>query len=163
VPFIIPKELPAAGDEGEHSLQYPVVFTLKNAPYTAWETIWRWVGGELKNTTNKAHIDKQASEILVFSTIFIYFFGTGVTTSTLSRTPVGTRSIVNTITSSKQSFFPVNAHVESIIRLLHLRIRCELSNKDHHLTADRYVRNGGRKQTLPLLRSQKTSMAPEMQ
>lgn len=62
VPFILDKEPPTTG---ENSLQYPVVFTLKNAPYTVWETIWRWVGGESRNTANKAHIEKQVGAMLV--------------------------------------------------------------------------------------------------
>jgi hypothetical protein len=62
VPFNIDKQPPTAEHDGENSFQYPIVFTLKNAPYTVWETIWRWVGGESKNTVNKVHVEKQVSE-----------------------------------------------------------------------------------------------------
>lgn len=97
VPFLINKEPPLAGKEGENSLQYPVVFTLKNAPYMVWDTIWRWVGGESKNMANKAHIDKQvsntASDPGVLSSLRI-----GTTSAALSRTSVDTRSIANTVT-----------------------------------------------------------------
>ncbi len=39
--------------------QYPVAFILKNAPYTVWETVWRWIGGEAKNKENKVEIESQ--------------------------------------------------------------------------------------------------------
>lgn len=43
----------------EPSLQYPVTFILKNAPYTVWETVWRWIGGEAKNRANKVEVERQ--------------------------------------------------------------------------------------------------------
>ncbi|KAF9527705.1 hypothetical protein CPB83DRAFT_855502 [Crepidotus variabilis] len=38
-------------------MQYPVTFVLKGAPYTIWETVWGWVGGEERNKANKAQIE----------------------------------------------------------------------------------------------------------
>ena len=43
----------------EPSLQYQVTLILKNAPYTVWETVWRWIGGEAKNKANKVEIEGQ--------------------------------------------------------------------------------------------------------
>ena len=123
VPFNIDKQPPTAEHDGENPLQYPIILTLKNTPYTIWETIWRWVGGESKNTTNKVHIEKQVSEIFVLSVTLIHFsWGIGTTNSTLSRAPVGTRSIVDAVARSKLPFFPIKPHIKPILRLLHLPI-----------------------------------------
>lgn len=43
----------------EKPVQYPVTFILKNAPFTIWETIWRWIGGEEKNKANKVELESQ--------------------------------------------------------------------------------------------------------
>lgn len=119
VPFNTDKQPPGpTAEHGENPLQYPIVFTLKTAPFAVWETIWRWVGGESKNTANKVHVDKQVSEILLSSTLTHSPWDIGATTSTLSRTPVDTRSTVNTIARSKQSFFPSTLSFIHILRLL---------------------------------------------
>ncbi len=60
VPFNADKTSQTEGQTTtENPVQYPVTFVLKNAPFTIWETIWRWIGGEDKNKANKVELESQ--------------------------------------------------------------------------------------------------------
>lgn len=75
VPFNADKSPQSDGQtNSENPVQYPVTFILKNAPYTIWETVWRWIGGEEKNKANKVELERQVGERSFITRFAAQFF-----------------------------------------------------------------------------------------